>query len=67
MCGNSDEPATSACLYLFVYIAHLFWYCIYLCQGHLGEKIAEGAPWLNKALYYYFVRRYLTVGSLRSY
>ena len=23
-----------------------------LLKGHLGERIAEGAPWLNKAHYY---------------
>ena len=33
---------------LFIYLV------IYLCQGHLGEQIAEGAPWLNKAHYYYY-------------
>ena len=32
---------------MFIYLV------IYLCQGHLGEQIAEGAPWLNKAHYYY--------------
>ena len=29
-------------------------YCIKFCQEHLGEQIAEGAPWLSKAHYYFY-------------
>ena len=46
------------CLFIYLFI--------YLCQGHLGEQIAEGAPWLNKAHYYYYCCRLLIAKLMQN-
>ena len=45
-----------------------FFYLSTVCQEHLGEQIAEGAPWLNKVHYLLlFCNNFLLLSMSKEY